>query len=118
MPYTVMLVDDQPEFLQLAQQLLSDTESVTIVAKARSGEEAVALLPTLKPDVVILDVNLPGMKGPETASRMLKSLPDTRIVMVSSIDDPVYRTLSKDVGAVGFLSKRRFSADAILKMLE
>ncbi len=114
---SLLLVDDQAAFRQLARALLSQYPAVLVVGEAASGEEALALLPTLKPDAVILDVQLPGMNGFETAWRMLEVSPGLRVVMISGYDFQ-YEGLARTVGAAAFLPKRQFSAEAILRALQ
>jgi two-component system invasion response regulator UvrY len=114
---SILLVDDQAAFRQLARALLSVHPAVLIVGEAASGEEALALLPALKPDAVILDVQLPGMNGFEAAWRMLDVSPGLRVVMISGYDFQ-YEALARTVGAVAFLPKKQFSSEAILQALE
>jgi two-component system invasion response regulator UvrY len=114
---SILLVDDQAAFRQLARALLSAHPAVLIVGEATSGEEALSLLPTLKPDAVILDVQLPGMNGFEAAWRMLELSPGLRVVIISGYDFQ-YEALARTVGAVAFLPKKQFSTEAILSALE
>ena len=62
-PIQVLLTDDSPTMLQVLTRLLSAQPDVTVVGTARDGEEAVALARSLKPDVITLDVQMPGMDG-------------------------------------------------------
>ncbi len=112
----VLVVDDQAAFRGLVRVLLAARAGISVVGEASSGEEALALLPTLKPEVVILDVQLPGMNGFETAWRMLDASPGLRVVMVSAYDFQ-YQALARTVGAVGFLNKRQFSAESVARIL-
>jgi two-component system invasion response regulator UvrY len=114
--YSILLVDDQAAFRKLARSLLSAHPSVSIVGEAASGEEALALLTTLKPEAAILDVQLPGMNGFETAWRLLDALPGIRVLMISGYDFQ-YEALARSVGAVAFLPKKQFSAEAVLNAL-
>lgn len=118
MALTALLVDDQSQFLQLARDLLKNDPRIAVVGEAKGGEEALALVKSLKPDVVILDVHMPGMHGFEVAQALLNANPGLRIVMVSSLDVPEYREISHAVGAAGFISKKEFSKEALLKMLQ
>ncbi len=113
----IMLVDDEPDFVELAKDLLQHEPDLTVVGHAASGKEALALLPTLKPEVVILDVNMPEMGGFEVAGRLLNVSPSTKVILVSTIDDPQYDSMAQSVGAAAFLTKKRFSAEAVLAAL-
>lgn len=110
---TVFVVDDEPEFLQLARWLLGSHPGLTVIGEATSGTEAVARVPVLRPDVVVIDVQMPGLNGFETARELLARLPHLRVLMVSAFDEPHYHAASAAVGAGGFTSKRRLSADAV-----
>ena len=114
---SILLVDDQAAFRQLARSLLSGQPHISIVGEAASGEEALTLLPTLKPEAVILDVQLPGMNGFETAWRLLDASPGIRVLIISGYDFQ-YEALARSVGAVAFLPKKQFSAEAVLNALD
>lgn len=118
MIHKVLLVDDEPGFLALALGMLYDERNIQVVGHAATGEEALALLPELRPEVVIVDVNMPGMSGFEVAGRVREASPAIRLIMVSTSHDPQYDSLARSVGAVAFLSKHKFSAAGVLAVLE
>ena len=74
-PRAVLLVDDQPDFLRLARELLDGHAGIRVVGEVTSGEEALALVPALAPDVVVLDVEMPRMHGFEAARRLRAAAP-------------------------------------------
>lgn len=115
---SILVVDDQPEFLQLARALLNNPPGLVVVGEATSGPEALALLLVLKPDVVVLDVQMPGMSGFETARRLLAASPGLCIIMVSAFDEADYEALAYSVGAAAFLTKKEFSAGAVSAVLK
>ncbi len=115
--HTVLLVDDQPEFLQLARLLLSAHPGLIVAGEARSGEEALTLLQRLRPEVVLLDIQLPGQNGFEVARRLRARVPGLQLVLVSVLADPQYAALAAAVGARGFLAKKELSAEAVLRLL-
>jgi DNA-binding NarL/FixJ family response regulator len=80
---TVLAVDDQPVFRRVARQLVQSTEGFELVAEAASGEEALALAEELRPDMVLLDVRMPGLDGIETARRLPRVAPGVVIVLIS-----------------------------------
>jgi two-component system, chemotaxis family, protein-glutamate methylesterase/glutaminase len=116
-PHGVLLVDDQPEFLQVAQDLLAGNPDVTVIGTACNGEEAIALVAALAPDLVVLDVQMPGMSGFETAKRLVASSPGLRIVMVSSDGEPDYELFARSAGAEAFLTKKQFLGDGLAPIL-
>ena len=117
MPHRIFLVDDQKEFLQLAHQLLSADPRITVVGQATSGDEALALMPALRPDAVILDVAMPGTDGFQVARRLLQRYPQVQVIMISVTDHPEYSALAERAGAVAFLNKRALSVDAVVNAL-
>lgn len=107
-PYDVLLVDDQPEFLEVAQTILAGEPDVTVIGTATSGEEALTLVAALAPDMVVLDVQMPGMSGFEAARRIVASSPGVRIVLLSADGEPNYESFARSAGAVAFLTKKQF----------
>ncbi|HET6509170.1 MAG TPA: response regulator transcription factor [Baekduia sp.] len=79
----VLAVDDQPVFRRVARQLVQSTDGFELVAEASSGEEALALASELRPDLVLLDVRMPGLDGIETARRLPAVAPGTVVVLIS-----------------------------------
>jgi len=114
---SVLLVDDQAAFLEAARSILSGDARLAIVGTASSGQQALELLPELSPEIVLLDVQMPGMNGFEAAQAIRALAPATRIVLTSSDDDPVYAKNARRVGD-GFVSKRSLSAQALLDLLD
>ena len=82
-PITVLAVDDRQVFLRAARELIAATPGFRQVGEAASGAEALELAADLHPDLVLIDVCMPGMDGVETAQRLLASDPDTVVVLVS-----------------------------------
>lgn len=78
-----MAVDDQPVFRRVARQLVQSTDGFELVAEAASGEEALALAQELHPDLVLLDVRMPGLDGIETARRLPAVAPRAVVVLIS-----------------------------------
>lgn len=85
---TVLTVDDQPVFLRAARDLIAATPGFREIGQATSGFEALELASTLDPDLVLLDVRMPGMDGLETARRLHAAHSDAVVVLVSMGDVP------------------------------
>src|SRR5215208_6038202 len=117
-PRAVLIVDDQPEFCRLARELLDGRAGLRVVGEATSGAEALTLARALAPDVVVLDVEMPGLHGFETARRLLAAAPELEIVMVSNSAESQYAELARTVGARAFLPKHDFSARVLIRLLE
>lgn len=102
---SILLVDDHPLLRKGLQQLLSLADNLEIVAEASNGAEAVALGVELDPDLILLDLNMQGMNGLDTLSRLRDEGVTSRIVMltVSDADEDVLEAISR--GADGYLLK-------------
>jgi CheY-like chemotaxis protein len=108
----VLAVDDSEIFLQVADSVVSGTAGLRLVGTAASGEEALELLPHLQPDLVLLDVHMPGIGGMETASIIGRDSPQTVVVLVSAEPDGL-AAAAESVGAVAILSKVDLSPDML-----
>lgn len=87
-PITVLAVDDRAVFLRATRELIAAAPGFRQVGEAASGAEALQLAADLHPDLVLLDVRMPGMDGIETARRLLASDPQTLVVLVSLDEIP------------------------------
>lgn len=101
----IALVDDHTLFRTGLAGLLSQHEGFEVVADVGSGEEFLAMLPTLDVDVVFMDISMPGIDGAETTRRALAERPELRIVTLSMYGDEHYYTRMMQSGASGFLLK-------------
>jgi DNA-binding NarL/FixJ family response regulator len=108
----LLIVDDHAEFRASAQALL-ELDGFDVVGLAEHGEEALALLDELKPHVVLLDVQLPGMDGFAVARALAARVDAPRVVLVSSRDRSAYRRLLPDAPVAGFLGKSELSGAAL-----
>ena len=101
----VLLIDDNPAFLQAVASLVRVWGNVDVVTVATSGEEGLARAAEEDPDLVLVDVVMPGLDGFETARR-LKALPQpARVFVISLSDQPPYYRAAAEAGADGFVAK-------------
>jgi DNA-binding NarL/FixJ family response regulator len=110
----VMTVDDQPAFREVAREVIEATCGFVHVAEASCGEQAVALAGQVGPDLVFVDVRMPGIDGLETARRLKASHPTATIVLISTEafeGDP-----SEACGAAAFLRKQDFRPSVLLRL--
>ena len=101
----ILLVDHQEMVRCGLQRLLNDTPRLCVVGEASSGEEAVRLSRSLKPDVVLMDVQIPGIGALEATRRMTRGEAVSRIVLVASQLGGLFPMRMLDAGASGYLSK-------------
>ena len=107
-PIRVLLVDDNAEFLQSAARFLSVDPRIVIVGCARSGREALDQVALLHPDLVLMDMAMPGMNGLK-ATRRIKAQPDApHVIILTLYDNAEYRTAAEAMGADGFVPKWEF----------
>ena len=104
----VLTVDDQIVFRRAAHDVIAATPGFEPVGDAESGEEALAEVERLRPELVLLDVRMPGLDGIEVARRLIASHPDTLVVLIS-IEDPLDLPSAAQLGdAVPLVRKQDF----------
>lgn len=109
-PLRVFLVDDSEPFVRSATEFLTTEPDIAVVGATGSAEDALARVDQLHPDVVLMDVALPGMNGFE-ATRLLKARQDgPRVVVLTQSDSTEYRRAAQDLGADGFVGKWEFAS--------
>jgi two-component system invasion response regulator UvrY len=102
----VLLVDDHAVVRTGFRLLLQSLAEISVVAEAESGEAACQRFFELAPDVVVLDLAMPGMGGLEALRRIRARHPEARVLALSAHDDPMHARRALREGAMGFLSKR------------
>lgn len=112
----IVLVDDHALFRGGLKNLLEQVGHCCVVAEAASGEEFLALQPSVECDMVFMDISMPGIDGVETTRRALESDPSLRIVSLSMFGDEGYYTRMVEAGASGFLLKDS-SIDEVLEAI-
>jgi len=105
----VLLVDDMAMIREGLRNVLQSYANVQVIAEAVNGEEAVELANTLTPDVVIMDVNMPGLDGIEATRRIRHTSPTIKVIGLSINDDECMRNTMLQAGAVNYLAKDRAS---------
>jgi DNA-binding NarL/FixJ family response regulator len=113
---TVLIVDDHPSFRASARALL-EAEGFDVVGEAADGETAVTQVRALKPDLVLLDVQLPDIDGFEVSHLLTSSGDGPDVVLVSSRDGSDYGALVADCGARGFVAKGELSGATIAELI-
>ncbi|KAF1685592.1 DNA-binding response regulator [Pseudoxanthomonas broegbernensis] len=101
----VLIVDDHTLVRAGLSRLLQTFAGVDVVAEASNADQAIDLAAIHRPDLVLLDLSLPGRTGLEALSGILQRAPETRVVMMSMYDDPLHVRDALDRGAAGFVVK-------------
>ncbi|HEU5369594.1 MAG TPA: response regulator transcription factor [Ktedonobacterales bacterium] len=101
----VLIADDHPLFRHGIRALLEATPALEVAGEATTGEEAVSLAASLQPDVILMDIQMPGVNGIEATRRILHTSPHIRILMVTMFEDDVSVFTAMRVGARGYVLK-------------
>jgi DNA-binding NarL/FixJ family response regulator len=101
----VIIADDHAVVREGTRHILEQEGDIQVVGEARDGAEAVALTETLKPDVAIVDISMPGVGGIEATERIKSSRPGTAVLILTSYDDDRYVFALLAAGAAGYLLK-------------
>lgn len=102
---SVLVVDDHELVRTGICRMLEDNTEIEVIGQAETGEEAIQIARQLQPDVVLLDVNMPGIGGVETTRRLLQSIPQTHVLAVSGLAEEPYPSLLLKAGAKGYITK-------------
>lgn len=104
-PIRILIADDHPLFLEGVANSLKAAEDFSVIAQASSGEEAVELALKLRPDMVLLDVTMPGIGGIAAAGQIVAGLPGVRVMMLTVSEIPESLLAALKVGAHGYVLK-------------
>jgi len=110
----ILLVDDNKTFLTAVRNFLHTLPQVEVVGQAHDGKSALAMAKQTTPDLVLLDIVMPGMNGLEVASALkTHTTPPPRIIFLSMHDSQSYRSVARDLGAHGYVGKGDFVVDLV-----
>lgn len=113
MPYSVVLIEDHRIVREGIKAILERGTEFRVVSEAESGVNAVQICRKFRPDLVLLDVRLPGMNGVEVTAEILRHCPGTKIVILSAYDDENSVVGAIRSGAMAFIVKRASSTDLL-----
>lgn len=101
----ILIVDDHDLVRQGIKKLLEEVSDIEVVGDAESGERAFEITSKLKPDVILMDLKMPGMGGMEATSRLMHSFPKLKILAVTSCNEEPFPSKILQAGAMGYLTK-------------
>jgi DNA-binding NarL/FixJ family response regulator len=110
-PVRVILADDHTLVRAGIRALLEKLPEVKVLGEASNGREALELVKTHKPDVVLMDITMPGLNGLEAAARMAKEFPDVQVIILSMHNNEEYYWRALKAGAAGYLLKKAATAE-------
>jgi pilus assembly protein CpaE len=116
--HSVLVVDDQMPFRSAAKAVLRRMEGFELAGEAASGTEAIELVERLRPELVLMDINMPEMNGIEATRRITSAHPDVVVILCSTYDASDLPSDAAVSGASGYLNKEQLGADTLLRMWE
>lgn len=112
----VMLVDDHAVVRMGFKMLLETSDDIRVIAEAESGESAIKSFMEHKPDVIVMDITMPGMGGMEAIERILSKESSAKILVLSAHEDSVHPKRVLNAGAMGYVTKRS-AAEELIKAI-
>ena len=105
---SVLIVDDQLPFRAVARTVIGLTAGFEVAGEAETGEQAVALAVAQPPDLVLMDINLPGINGIEATRRIRAAHPDVAVILLSTYSEADLPDDAREVGAIAYVHKEDF----------
>ncbi|MCT6923343.1 MULTISPECIES: response regulator transcription factor [Bacillales] len=113
----IVIIDDHQLFREGVKRILDFEDTFDVIAEGDDGADAVNLYRTSAPDVVLMDINMPGKNGVEATSELLEEFPEAKVIMLSIHDDESYVTHALKSGALGYMLKE-MDADEIVEAIK
>lgn len=112
----ILIVDDQLPFRTIARTVVGVTPGFSVTAEAASGEEAIALAPEVQPQLVLMDINMPGINGVEATRELLQIVPDAVVILVSTYQADDLPSGADACGAAAYVHKEDLSPALIISL--
>jgi DNA-binding NarL/FixJ family response regulator len=116
MPVQVLICDDQEAFRAAAREVVNATQGFDVVGETETGEESVVAAGRLHPDLVLMDVHLPGMDGLEASRRIKAANPKVAVLLLSTYDREEFAVRIAESGAIAFVSKATFGPSGLMEV--
>jgi DNA-binding NarL/FixJ family response regulator len=114
MSVRVLIVDDQEPFRLAARMVVESTEGFEVAGEAETGEQSVAMARSMEPDLVLMDVNLPGINGLDATRQILGDRGDAVVVLLlSTYEEDEYAPRAAECGAAAYIPKAVFGPDRL-----
>ena len=113
MTVNVLIVDDQEPFRLAARMVVEATDCFDVVGEAETGEDGVTMAADLDPDLVLMDVNLPGINGLEATRRILAASGPPVVLLLSTYEEDEYAPRAAECGAAAYIPKAVFGPDRL-----
>ncbi|HYB86133.1 MAG TPA: response regulator transcription factor [Streptosporangiaceae bacterium] len=115
-PHSVVVVDDQAPFRLAAKAVLRRLTCFELAGEASSGPEAIEMVDALRPELVLMDINMPEMNGIEATRRIVSAHPEVVVFLCSTYDVEDLPPGAADSGASAYVNKERFGADTLRRL--
>lgn len=115
-PFHTLVVDDSADLLAGLCRLLETQSRIRVVGTAAEGNEALQMAKALRPDLVLMDLNMPLLNGLQATAILRRRLPEIRVIIMSLDDSPGARTAAREHGAYGFIWKPRIPGDLMTEI--
>jgi DNA-binding NarL/FixJ family response regulator len=115
-PISVLVVDDHRMFAEAIEMLLAGHEGIEIIGAVGTGEEAVEVATAKAPNVVLMDIDLPGIDGIESTRRIKAKVPEAQVIVITAFQEPATIAAAIQAGASGYLPKTK-AADELLSVI-